>query len=222
MHENKLPYLNRFLVQLGVFVQEVNHGELGYNDNNIGELQCMKALGLDAVMRPPSATVSVRWFPPQTGFVKINTDRSEVNGYIQGGAMYRDSMGFVIATFMRKLGKGQAFEAELLIAMEGVTSALMKELSNIVLESDSTYVVSLFNNTNSVIPWKYRSLWAWMMGKLQDVEFMATHIYREGNTVADAISIFRTSEDYIWWDDIPEFILQLAAKDRYMEYFCCS
>lgn len=95
----------------------------------------------------------------------------------------------------------------------------MKGWPKIVLESDSTYVVSLFNDPNSVVPWKYRFSWAWMTEKLQDVDFMAKHSYREGNKMADYISTFCSSNNYIWWDNIPEFIMQLAAKDEYLEYF---
>lgn len=169
--------------------------------------------------KPAATYISVRWLPPPMHFIKINTDGSEVKGRIQGGAVYRDSMGFVVAAFLRKMGKGRAFEAEILAAMERVSAAIMKGWSKIVLESDSTYVVSLFNNNDSEIPWKYRANWDWLSEKIREIEFVAMHVYREGNKVADAISTYDTKDDFIWWDNIPNFILNLAARDRHMEYF---
>lgn len=95
----------------------------------------------------------------------------------------------------------------------------MKGWSKLVLESDSTYVISLFQDTNLVIPWKFKANWDWLQKKIKDIEFVASHVYREGNAVTDAISAYDTREEYIWWEDIPDFILNLAAKDRYMKHF---
>lgn len=58
-----------------------------------------------------------------------------------------------------------------------------------------------------------------MQSRLQNVELKVNHIYREGNFVADAISNFKDFDRYIWWDQVPEFILHLAEKDRCMEFF---
>lgn len=58
-----------------------------------------------------------------------------------------------------------------------------------------------------------------MQSRLQNVELKANHIYREGNAVADAIANFKDYDNYIWWDQVPEFILQLFEKDRFMEFF---
>lgn len=192
----------------------------GHNLNTVDKLNCMRAWGLDMIAKAPPITLSVRWLPPPTGFVKVNTDGSEIKGFIQGGAVYRDLMGFVIAAFSRRMGKGQAYEAELTSAIEGITMAIMKGWRKLILEADSMHVVSLFQNQDAAeIPWKFKAVWDWMNEMLCDVEFWATHIYREGNTVADAISTNKMEGNYCWWDEVPNFILQLAAKDRYMEYY---
>lgn len=89
---------------------------MGFNNNSVVDLACMRSLGLHVRIKPSVATISVRWLPPPMDFIKINTDGSEIKGVLQGGAVYRDSMGFIFAAFMRKMGKGQAFEAEILAA----------------------------------------------------------------------------------------------------------
>lgn len=68
--------------------------------------------------------------------------------------------------------------------------------SKIVLESDSTYVVSLLRG-DSTVPYRYRFIWTWMKELLVDIDLTVVHVYREGNSVADAISTFGDFEDFI-------------------------
>lgn len=80
-------------------------------------------------------------------------------------------------------------------------------------------MVSCFEALNTKIPWRVRSQWEWLQERLLSITFKVGHIYREENTVADAISKYPNFRNYIWRDVIPDFIYDLAAKDRYMEYF---
>lgn len=57
-----------------------------------------------------------------------------------------------------------------------------------------------------------------MQEQLQDVNFKAIHIYREDNKVAYAIFTYQDFENFIWWDSISEFILNLADKDKYTKF----
>lgn len=58
--------------------------------------------------------------------------------------MCRDSIDFVFAAFIRKMGKGQAVEAEIMAVMEGVTMAILKGWSKLILESD--FIMNLAAN----------------------------------------------------------------------------
>lgn len=69
-------------------------------------------------------------------------------------------------------GRGRAYEAELCAAIERVVAANNQGWTQLVLELDSAYIVSLFQNPEMVVPWKYR-------------------FHREENMEADAISIFQ-------------------------------
>lgn len=128
-------------------------------------------------------------------------------------------MGFFEAAFARKMGRELAYEAEVGVAIEGVSSAIMLGWTKIHLESDSTYVVSLFGKKNLKVPWKFRSCWDWLQEKLSDKEFHVSHIFREGNSVADAISTFQDFDRFIWWNEVPDFLASLVANDRHLEYF---
>lgn len=85
VHSNERPHLERFLVQLIVYVQEINSVDLGFNYNSTSELSYMRRWGLSVVAKPSTSAISVRWIPPSEDFIKINTYDSAVNGRIQGG-----------------------------------------------------------------------------------------------------------------------------------------
>lgn len=119
----------------------------------------------------------------------------------------------------KKFGRGQAFEAELQTAMERVIAAVRRGWNRIYLETNSSYVVSIFRRNEVVLPWKFQARREWMMEFLQGTELNVNHIYREGNAVADAISKFKDFDRFICWDSPPSFILDLAERDRFTEYF---
>lgn len=199
------------------FVKEARLHDMGYNKNSIEDLRCMAFLGWS--MHVKQRTISVHWMLPPMGFVKINSDGSTANGRLQGGFILRDSMGFVIGACAFKMGKGQTFEAELGATIEGVSTALLHGWRQIFLESDSTYIVGLFIGSSKSIPWHFIGKWRWMKEMPVGSCFNVGHIYREGNSVADALSTYNGLDDYIWRDCPPDFVLNLAAKDRYLEYF---
>lgn len=123
VHDGEIPDISRFQAQLWVFVKEMSLEVVGYNFNIGLDLKCMAFFGMKFKPKPLSVITSVRWAPPPCG-IKVNSDGSEVNGQIQGGVVFRNCMGFVVAAFARKMGKGFAYEAELWAAMEGVLMAI--------------------------------------------------------------------------------------------------
>lgn len=87
MHKGEEPRLGSFWLQFKILVQEISKEELGFNDNTMTNLVCMRAWGMGVKIRPNATTILLRWTPLPMGFVKINTDGSEVNGVIQGGGV---------------------------------------------------------------------------------------------------------------------------------------
>lgn len=92
----------------------------------------------------PTSTIQVAWQPPPIDYIKINLYGNVVQGVLQGGAVYRNSMGIVEAAFARRMGRNFAYKAETLTAFKGVSNSLMMGWNKLILESDFTYVVSLF------------------------------------------------------------------------------
>lgn len=64
------------------------------------------------------------WVPPQTGWVKVNTDAHMVTGGVGSGVVVRDEMGRILAAEVRKMSARWEVEmAEAAAAKEGLRLA---------------------------------------------------------------------------------------------------
>ncbi|KAG6420498.1 hypothetical protein SASPL_117029 [Salvia splendens] len=100
-------------------------------------------------------------------------------------ASYPHHGGKAMGCFSIKLGEGTAFEAELAACINAVDIASDRGWKKLWLESDCTRVVELLYTD---VPEKYEGAWMRALDRLQRMEFRVTHIYREGNRVADALA----------------------------------
>ncbi|KAL8556944.1 hypothetical protein ACS0TY_004425 [Phlomoides rotata] len=87
-----------------------------------------------------------------------------------------------------QLGSGYAFEAELATALHAICIAAEKGWTQVWIECDSMYVVHCLRNTDTKIPWRLLPLWHRTRSKLANVWLVVSHIYREGNVIADRLT----------------------------------
>ncbi|KAL8457630.1 hypothetical protein ACS0TY_035482 [Phlomoides rotata] len=60
------------------------------------------------------------------------------------------------------------------------------------------YVVSAFTKAQGlVIPWWLRREWDWVQGRFHLIQLRVSHIFREGNSVADLLAGFRGYDKFI-------------------------
>ena len=86
---------------------------------------------------------------------------------------------------------------------------------NIWIETDSMYVVHLFNRGTGQISWRFHNRWLSAYKKARTKNFIVTHIFREGNNVADRLaSQASNSQDHQWWMHIPEHLASIAYRDH--------
>lgn len=104
IHNDQKPVFSSFSAQLWAFVREAAGTDLGYNLNTCADLHCNSCLALSFDRQPHRKIISVRWVPPPLGFIKINSDSGESNGFLQGGVVFRNCLGFVEAAFTKKMG----------------------------------------------------------------------------------------------------------------------
>jgi hypothetical protein len=112
------------------------------------------------------------------------------------------------------LGISFAFHAELLGVMNAIEIAHEKGWWNLWLETDSL-MVTLAYKSSSMVPWMLRNRWNNCMVMIKDMNFILSHIYREGNALADKLASLGFSYDgFNWFNVIPKEILQAYNHNR--------
>lgn len=164
--------------------------------------------------------VPVIWHRPPPGCIKINTDGAARGrtGKASCGGVFRDCTGSILGAFSESCGHLTAIEAELQGVIRAVDIAWRGGLRRIWLECDSTQVVKLVNKLSLDVPSSVRDMWIITLGFLKQMEFYTvTHIYREGNAVADRLANYAfesASAFQFWgWNEPPEFVLKEAKID---------
>ena len=96
--------------------------------------------------------------------------------------------------------------------------------SNIWVETDSVYLVHLFNSGVSRIPWHFRNHWLRADKMATNMNVKISHIYKEGNCVDDKLaSMASSSQNQNWWMGISDNLATLAYKDHIdLPYFRIS
>ncbi|KAL8508425.1 hypothetical protein ACS0TY_018883 [Phlomoides rotata] len=164
--------------------------------------------------RPPKAptVLCVRWQLLPIGIMKINVDDSVTGspGLLIGGGIFRDH--YVTH------GCGFAFEAECATALLAIELAHDKGWNNLWLESDSTYVVQFLKYDNLEVPWRLMARWHCVRWLRPHLNVVVSHIFREGNAVADRLS---REEFYMfkWWSQPPDFLLPFIQKDISSDFY---
>lgn len=75
----------------------------------------------------------------------------------------------------------------------------------------SRYVVDLFTQRSLDVPWKLLGRWRATLHYISGMDFMLSHIFREGNHVADRLS--KMDSFSLWWETPPQEITQNLLQD---------
>jgi hypothetical protein len=68
-------------------------------------------------------------------------------------------------------------------------------------------VVSTFNRSDRQVAWSLRNRWNNVILKARQMNVIITHIYREGNQVADSLANHGLSlTSIVFWDDVLLFV----------------
>jgi len=130
------------------------------------------------------------------------------------GGIFRSSEGFSRGCFAQNLSTDSTFIAEIFGAILAIEIAQSKNWKNIWLETDSLLLVLAFKNPLS-IPWALRNRWLNCMEITKTMNFMVSHIHREGNTCVDALAnIGLNIVGFFCWQDAPNIVRQDVIKNR--------
>jgi ribonuclease HI len=86
------------------------------------------------------------------------------------------------------LGVASSNFSELCGALKAIEIAYQKGWHNLWLEIGSSLVVSSFKNPAKPVVWSLRTRWNNALLMLSHMNCIVTHIYREGNQVADLLA----------------------------------
>ncbi|KAL2462072.1 RNase H domain-containing protein [Abeliophyllum distichum] len=163
---------------------------------------------------PPPTLVF--WRTPPVGSYKINTDGCVKDGFASGGGIIRDSSGQCIRAFFSFYGDCTILEAELRAILDGIILAQRLGLSVLWVESDSTLAIHCITKGGG--PWHIQATIRHIRHLLALDRDTITHIYREGNQVADLLASEgwdRRSYHEYSSQDLPRRHRSLVQIDRF-------
>lgn len=210
------PTLRGSMILILDLIKKAKYFSMGVMQG-LDDLTICHRLGVPYVARPIKSMTMVRWIPPPPGVYKINVDGSTNNGKIYAGCIIRNSMGFFVAGFSLSLGRGIALDAKILAGMHGVIFAHSRGWTDLWLESDNALSIKVLQCDGKMIPWRIRSYWDRYVNARRNTSLPATHIFREGNSIADCLA--RLHSDHVRIGDCPNFISSKLYSDMYSDYF---
>ena len=216
IHEEGRMTIHQVLSIVWSSVREANKLGSASIANKIDELQILHSLRI--VGRPSRAPriIEVLWKFPSPGWIKVNTDGAAFGspGLAGSAGVFRNCRGFIRGCFALPIGIAYAFEAELVAAIHAINYAWDRGWKHLWLETDSTYLVYLFKRKSKVVPWRWRPAWECALDRTLSMIFHVSHIYREGNKVADSLAARAPSiSSSTWWNTPPAFVSPLVNDD---------
>ena len=183
---------------------------------SITDFVILKAFNV--TINPPKTptVIEVVWQPTIFDWIKCNTDSvaSGMSGLAGSGGIFRDCNADHLGSFALKVENGNALKAELVGAMTAIEVAYERNWRKLWLETDSKLVVSTFKS-NSIVRWQLRQRWNQCILLSQSMDFVVTHIYKEGNHCADKLAnLGLTSTEMVWLTNVHLSITDDFARNK--------
>jgi len=131
----------------------------------------------------------VKWIPPQLGVLKLNTDGACRGnpGPAAAGGVVRNHTGQHVLMFSEFLGEHTNTYAEIYAIWRGLDLCHSRNFSKIWVETDSR-IATLFLSPPRFGHWQLQYLIQRIHNLMNLMEVHITHVYREGNSVADFLA----------------------------------
>ena len=169
----------------------------------------------NVILHPSRAPkiIEVIWQPPPPFWTKFNTSGSTSGIMSSCGGIFRENNSELLICFGENTGIGNALNVELSDAMRAIELANTHQRRNLWLEADSELVIRAFKN-HDLVPYHLRNRWLNCMLLTRSMNFMATHIFREGNACANLLADASHSlENITVWMNLPSSISESYCKN---------
>lgn len=185
--------------------------------SSVEELRILKAFQVNGHVGWAPSIKEVLWSPPPSHWVKCNTD-----GAARGapslsacGSISRGHRASTMGCFSANLGISYSLHAEFMGAILAMELAITNGWNNFWLECDSQLVVSAFKSSAGV-PWTLANRSNNCIAHTQSMNFIVTHIFREGNICVDRLTAHGLHiQGFMWWDIIPSFVREDFFRNRF-------
>jgi ribonuclease HI len=168
----------------------------------------------------PAAPIlkEVLWLPPLNHWFKCNVDGAAKGnpGLACCGGVFRDHRAEFVYVFAERLGISSSIQAELFAVIFAIDVAFRRQWINLWIETDSAFVVSAFHNSSIVVTRNVRNKWKTALVKFRLLNGMVSHIFREGNQVADTFANHAcTITSPASWSQAPDFVRDSLEKNKH-------
>ncbi|PRQ38043.1 putative ribonuclease H-like domain, reverse transcriptase zinc-binding domain-containing protein [Rosa chinensis] len=182
--------------------------------HSVSTIPIFNLLGLSPLLCRAPSFKPVTWQPSPDHWLKVNTDGTFRGSNMAGfGGIFRDAEGNFVGAFAARAEVPSAIDAEILAVIEAIQVAWVRRWTHIWLETDSTLVLTYFKNPN-LIPWRLRTRWFNCVLRSRQMTFHISHIFREGNKVADKLANYGALHDgAVWWIALPSIITSEFGHD---------
>lgn len=147
--------------------------------------------------KPRLFCYAVKWYPPTQGRLKCNTDGDSKGNLGQGayGLVARGDERNLIYAQAGGLGFTTNMIAEMTAILEVVRLCALRNWHDMEIESNSLALVNIVRNVWR-IPWEMIEAVDEIRNLMSNINATITHIYREGNTLADYSANLATQSEH--------------------------
>lgn len=151
------------------------------------ELSAISSFGYHPVVKKKALKL-VRWIPPLGGYC-LNVDGASKGnpGVCGGGGCIRDAAGNLVIAFAHFYSMGNSLIAEVRALCDGLRMAADFGLKLESIQSDSALLVESLRS-NIPLSWDTIRWWRMVVDLLKAHSIPVTHVYREGNRLADSLA----------------------------------
>lgn len=110
------------------------------------EYQFLTALAKNPHLR---VRINTKWTKPDSGWLKLNTNASIINGHAGVGGLIRDSNGNWVEGFSKSIGTSSVLMAELWAMRDGIRMAKSLNIQSLLINMDCSEVVNLITSHSS-------------------------------------------------------------------------
>lgn len=148
------PNIHAALRFIWTSLKETDFYHFGKMYNSMDEFHILKLLNISCIPRRAPRMVFVLWQPPPFSWIKVNIDGSSfgTTGAVGVGGIFRTPTRFPHGAFSFDMGTTPSYFAELSAAIHAIESASEKGWTNLWLECDSLWIVSLFRRFSKDVP----------------------------------------------------------------------